>query len=57
MKGPCGEEWDYEYDGVTDMSPWGNPQADGISVACKDSLVEKNASLNLLVPSLQVNID
>ncbi|RSH89370.1 hypothetical protein EHS25_002482 [Saitozyma podzolica] len=40
--GPCGEEWDYEYDGVTDMSPWGNPQADGISVACKDSIVEKN---------------
>lgn len=33
------------------MSPWGNPQADGISVACKDSIVEKNASLILLVPS------
>jgi hypothetical protein len=31
---------------VTDMSPWGNPQADGISVACKDSIVEKNVSLN-----------
>ncbi|EIW73699.1 hypothetical protein TREMEDRAFT_24408 [Tremella mesenterica DSM 1558] len=41
--GPCGEEWDDEYDGVVERSPpWGNPRSDGISLACQDSLVEKN---------------
>lgn len=41
--GPCGEEWDDEYDGEDEKSPnWGNPRADGISLACKESLVEHN---------------
>ncbi|BEJ14967.1 hypothetical protein CspHIS471_0407340 [Cutaneotrichosporon sp. HIS471] len=41
--GPCGEEWDEEYDGFVEKEPaWGNPRADGISLACKDSVVENN---------------
>ncbi|WVN85033.1 uncharacterized protein L203_100174 [Cryptococcus depauperatus CBS 7841] len=41
--GPCGEEWDDEYDGMDEVNPlWGNPRADGISLACKDSIVERN---------------
>ncbi|GHJ83770.1 hypothetical protein NliqN6_0172 [Naganishia liquefaciens] len=41
--GPAGEEWDEEYDGSEDPEPrFGNPRADGISLACKDSLVEGN---------------
>ncbi|OXH56490.1 hypothetical protein J002_02846, partial [Cryptococcus neoformans] len=41
--GPCGEEWDDEYDSMDETKPlWGNPRADGISLACKDSIVERN---------------
>ncbi|KAL1412889.1 hypothetical protein Q8F55_000638 [Vanrija albida] len=41
--GPCGEEWDDEYDGVVELEPsWGNPRADGISLACKESIIEGN---------------
>ncbi|ORY28451.1 pectin lyase fold/virulence factor [Naematelia encephala] len=42
--GPCGEEWDDEYDGTIERidPPSGNPRADGISLACQDSLVENN---------------
>ncbi|TXT13540.1 hypothetical protein VHUM_00907 [Vanrija humicola] len=41
--GPCGEEWDDDYDGVVELEPsWGNPRADGISLACKESLIEGN---------------
>ncbi|ODO05275.1 hypothetical protein L198_01967 [Cryptococcus wingfieldii CBS 7118] len=41
--GPCGEEWDDDYDGMDEVNPpWGNPRADGISLACKDSIVERN---------------
>ncbi|KAL7409718.1 hypothetical protein BDY24DRAFT_402237 [Mrakia frigida] len=41
--GPCGEEWDPAYDGTEEKSPpFGNPRSDGISLACMDSLVEKN---------------
>ncbi|CAK9781012.1 hypothetical protein CC85DRAFT_269460 [Cutaneotrichosporon oleaginosum] len=41
--GPCGEEWDEEYDGFVEKEPvWGNPRADGISLACKESVVEHN---------------
>ena len=43
MKGPCGEEWDDEYDGDMTSKPlWGFPNADGISVACADTIVERN---------------
>lgn len=46
-QGPCGEEWDDEYDGMDEIRPpWGNPRADGISLACKDSIVERNVSLS-----------
>lgn len=45
-QGPCGEEWDDEYDSMDETKPlWGNPRADGISLACKDSIVERNVSL------------
>lgn len=41
--GPAGEEWDDDYDGIDEKQPaWGNPRADGISLACRDSLVEHN---------------
>lgn len=41
--GPCGEEWDDEYDGDNEKDPaWGNPRADGVSLACRDSVVERN---------------
>ncbi|ORX40096.1 hypothetical protein BD324DRAFT_616239 [Kockovaella imperatae] len=41
--GPCGEEWDDEYDGEDETNPVnGNPRADGISLACQDSYVERN---------------
>ncbi|WVQ82978.1 hypothetical protein IAT38_005116 [Cryptococcus sp. DSM 104549] len=41
--GPAGEEWDDEYDGMDETKPvYGNPRADGISLACKDSVVERN---------------
>ncbi|WVR06336.1 hypothetical protein IAU60_003367 [Kwoniella sp. DSM 27419] len=41
--GPAGEEWDDEYDGTDEKdAPYGNPRADGISLACKDSIVEGN---------------
>ncbi|WWD18457.1 hypothetical protein CI109_102909 [Kwoniella shandongensis] len=41
--GPAGEEWDPDYDGNDEKDPpYGNPRADGISLACKDSLVERN---------------
>ncbi|WRT67769.1 uncharacterized protein IL334_004742 [Kwoniella shivajii] len=41
--GPCGEEWDDDYDGQNELEPpYGNPRADGISLACKDSIVERN---------------
>ncbi|OCF33473.1 hypothetical protein I316_04894 [Kwoniella heveanensis BCC8398] len=41
--GPCGEEWDADYDGTDEKEPpYGNPRADGISLACKDSIVERN---------------
>ncbi|KAI9631985.1 pectin lyase fold/virulence factor [Dioszegia hungarica] len=43
--GPCGEEWDDDYDGVVELglaAPWGFPRADGISLACKDSTVKRN---------------
>lgn len=41
--GPAGEEWDFEYDGSKEPEPrWGNPRADGISLACKNSVVEGN---------------
>ncbi|KAJ9103736.1 hypothetical protein QFC21_002196 [Naganishia friedmannii] len=41
--GPAGEEWDEEYDGSEDPEPrFGNPRADGISLACKDSTVSGN---------------
>ncbi|WWC88573.1 uncharacterized protein L201_003485 [Kwoniella dendrophila CBS 6074] len=41
--GPCGEEWDDDYDGENELEPpFGNPRADGISLACKDSIVERN---------------
>lgn len=44
-QGPCGEEWDDAYDGMDEIKPpWGNPRADGISLACKDSVVERNVS-------------
>lgn len=42
-KGPCGEEWDINYDGLEEKSPlWGNPRSDGISLACMNSVVEGN---------------
>lgn len=45
LQGPCGEEWDPAYDGTVEQSPpFGNPRSDGISLACMDSLVEKNVS-------------
>ena len=28
---------------------WGGPEADGISIACKETLVERNASLSEIV--------
>ncbi|KAG8991722.1 hypothetical protein FRB94_012283 [Tulasnella sp. JGI-2019a] len=41
--GPCGEEWDETYDGLQYGTPrWGQPWADGISLACKSSIVRKN---------------
>ncbi|KAL7423122.1 hypothetical protein Q5752_002421 [Cryptotrichosporon argae] len=41
--GPAGEEWDDDYDGVVEKTPpYGNPRADGISLACQDSIVERN---------------
>ncbi|WWC70769.1 uncharacterized protein I206_104720 [Kwoniella pini CBS 10737] len=41
--GPCGEEWDDDYDGENELEPpFGNPRSDGISLACKDSIVERN---------------
>ena len=44
-KGPAGEEWDEAYDGTIELAPpWGNPRADGISLACKDSEVTENVS-------------
>jgi hypothetical protein len=44
-QGPAGEEWDDEYDGVLELeAPWGGPRADGISLACKDSIVKDNVS-------------
>lgn len=43
--GPAGEEWDIEYDGISEPEPrFGNPRADGISLACKNSIVEGNVS-------------
>ena len=46
-QGPCGEEWDDEYDSMDETKPlWGNPRADGITLACKDSIVERNVSLS-----------
>ncbi|KAG8875167.1 hypothetical protein FRB98_008055, partial [Tulasnella sp. 332] len=37
--GPCGEEWDESYDGPSYGKPrWGQPWADGISLACKNSI-------------------
>lgn len=45
FQGPCGEEWDDDYDGVIELEPsWGNPRADGISLACKESIIEGNVS-------------
>jgi len=45
IQGPCGEEWDDEYDGLSESEPInGNPRADGISLACQDSIVERNVS-------------
>ena len=42
-KGPCGEEWDDEYDGDMTSKPlWGFPNADGVSVACAETIVERN---------------
>jgi hypothetical protein len=42
-QGPCGEEWDDDYDGDMTSKPlWGFPNADGISVACADTIVERN---------------
>lgn len=47
-QGPCGEEWDDAYDGEDENNPkWGGPRADGISLACKESLIEKNVSMPL----------
>ncbi|KAG8966672.1 hypothetical protein FRC03_011507 [Tulasnella sp. 419] len=42
--GPSGEEWDDNYDGVVIQAnpPWGWPNADGISLACKNSVVRHN---------------
>lgn len=41
--GPAGEEWDFDYDGSKEPEPrYGNPRADGISLACKNSVVEGN---------------
>lgn len=38
-----GEEYDKEYDGADpESSPWGRPLADGISIACRDSVVRDN---------------
>lgn len=46
MQGPCGEEWDDDYDGDMTSKPlWGFPNADGISVACADTVVERNVRL------------
>lgn len=48
MQGPAGEEWDDEYDGPEkEGARWGNPRADGISLACVDSLVDGNVSIRL----------
>lgn len=45
-QGPCGEEWDDEYDTTDELNPpYGSPAADGISLACKDSEVSHNVSL------------
>lgn len=41
--GPAGEEWDDDYDGPEkEGARWGNPRADGISLACMESLVDSN---------------
>ncbi|GMK53839.1 hypothetical protein CspeluHIS016_0104250 [Cutaneotrichosporon spelunceum] len=40
--GLCGEEWDEEYDGYVEEPAWDNPRADGISLACKESVVKNN---------------
>lgn len=41
--GPSGEEYDPAVDGADpEMSPLGRPLADGISIACKDSIVRDN---------------
>lgn len=38
-----GEEYDKAYDGPDpEASPWGRPLADGISIACRDSVVRDN---------------
>jgi len=44
-QGPAGEEWDEDYDGPEkEGARWGNPRADGISLACTDSIVDGNVS-------------
>lgn len=44
-QGPCGEEWDPKYDGTDETNPiYGNPRSDGISLACMNSLVERNVN-------------
>ncbi len=43
--GPVGEEWVEERDGEDpERSPVGKPLADGLSLACKDSIVRGNVS-------------
>jgi hypothetical protein len=55
VQGPCGEEWDDDYDGDMTSKPlWGFPNADGISVACADTIIERNVRYHFhhLLPSL-----
>ncbi|KAG8872141.1 hypothetical protein FRB97_007999, partial [Tulasnella sp. 331] len=48
--GPCGEEWDESYDGPSYGKPrWGQPWADGISLACKNSIVIHDATDGAIV--------
>lgn len=59
-QGPCGEEWDDEYDGDMTSKPlWGFPNADGISVACADTVIERNVSFrasHLLQPGYRLSL-
>ncbi|KAI9632329.1 uncharacterized protein MKK02DRAFT_40632 [Dioszegia hungarica] len=51
--GPVGEEYDSKKDGEDpELSPLGKPLADGLSIACRDSLVKDNVFIDNTAASI-----